>query len=363
MTGLPDIIELKDYSVEELEEIILRLGEPRYRARQIFSWLHAKNAQSVQDMTDLPAAFRDQLESRARVVPLKRVSQQESADGTMKAAFALDNGRQIESVLIPDTDDDHPDRLTLCVSSQVGCGMACTFCATGTMGFIQNLSSGQIVDQFHQMNRSAVESFGRGVSNIVFMGMGEPLMNYENVIRSIGTLTHELGPGLSPKRITVSTVGLAGRIKRLAVDGIPVKLAISLHAPTDKKRSAIMPVNRSTQTSLSALEKAVRFYYRTTGQPVTYEYCMLSGVNDSDQDVEELARIVRWIPSKVNLILYNSVPGIDYERSSPSAVQRFVRGLVDKKVPVTIRKSRGDDIAAACGQLVRETPGTPTRNS
>jgi 23S rRNA (adenine2503-C2)-methyltransferase len=358
LPGATDAIELKNHTVEELEEVVLRLGEPRYRAKQIFSWLHSRRVHSVQAMTDLPVAFRNRLETQTRLGSLRQVSQQVSVDGTVKAAFELENGRQIESVLIPDSDDDEPERLTLCVSSQVGCGMACTFCATGTMGFIQNLNAGQIVDQFHEMSRVAVDSFGRGISNVVYMGMGEPLMNYENVIRSLRILTHELGPNLSPKRITVSTVGLAGRIRRLAMDRIPVKLAISLHAPTEEKRSAIMPVNRSTQTSLAALEHAVRAYYRTLKRPVTYEYCMLAGINDSESDAEELARVVRWIPSKVNLILYNAVPGIPYTRSSPEVVDRFVRALVARRITVTVRRSRGDDIAAACGQLIRENAAT-----
>src|SRR5690606_3454950 len=228
-------------------------------------------------------------------------------DQTVKSLFRLPSGRHVEAVLIPDLDEETGEakRLTVCVSSQVGCAMGCHFCATGLMGFQENLTAGQIVDQVRAMEAVAQERFGRGVTNVVYMGMGEPLQNYGPVLKSTTLLKD--GLGLSPKRITVSTVGLARRIRQLADDqaaGAPAfGLAISLHAPTDPQRSAIMPVNRSEKTDLTALQDAVRHYHEQTGRRVTYEYCMFAGVNDAEADARHLADVARWAPSKVNLIM------------------------------------------------------------
>lgn len=255
-------------------------------------------------------------------------------------------------MLIPDFDEEgDPRRLTVCVSSQVGCAMACSFCATGQMGFQQNLTSGEIFDQVWRMNALAQEQYGRGISNIVFMGMGEPLLNYDNVLRAIAALTSPDGMGLSPKRITVSTVGLARRIRQLADDGTKFNLAISLHAPSDEKRSSIMPVNRAASTDLTALKDAVQHYARQTGRGVTYEYCMFSGFNDSEDDARRLADVAAWAPSKVNLIMYNPVSGLGFAPTPEPKLNRFIRILVERGITVTVRRSRGQDIDAACGQL------------
>ncbi|GIV58437.1 MAG: putative dual-specificity RNA methyltransferase RlmN [Rhodothermaceae bacterium] len=349
-------LDLRSLRRDELEDLAERLGQPRFRGRQLFKWLYGKGATSFDEMTDLPAAFRTELAGLATLTSLHPLTTQTATDGTVKTLFELSSGRRIETVLIPDFDDDgSARRLTVCVSSQVGCAMGCTFCATGLMGFQQNLTAGEIFEQVWRMDREARRRFGRGITNIVYMGMGEPLLNYDNVLRSVDLITDPDGLGLSPKRITVSTVGLARRIRQLADDDTRFNLAVSLHAPTDAKRSAIMPVNRRAATDLGALREAIQYYTRKTGRRVTYEYCMFAGVNDTDEDARALARIVAWAPSKVNLIMYNPVEGLGFARTSEERLHRFIRVLVEKGVTVTVRRSRGQDIDAACGQLaVRE---------
>ncbi|WP_412063133.1 23S rRNA (adenine(2503)-C(2))-methyltransferase RlmN [Rubrivirga sp. IMCC45206] len=349
---LPD---LRSLDVDALEALAVDMGEPRFRGRQLFKWIHEKGAESFEAMTDLPAAFRERLEAGATLGTLVEVRRQLATDETIKCLFRLPSGRLVESVLIPDVNDDgSAKRLTVCVSSQVGCAMACSFCATGLMGFQENLTPGQIAEQVYALDRIANERWGRGVTNVVFMGMGEPFQNYAAVTESLSLLT--TGLGLSPKRITVSTVGLARRIRQFADDvaagTVPgAGLAISLHAPTDPQRSAIMPVNRSEKTDLKALGQAVRHYYATTGKPVTYEYCLFSGVNDTVEDAFNLSRIASWAPCKVNLIMYNPVEGTDFSSSNEEALDAFIATLVRRKVRVTVRRSRGQDIDAACGQL------------
>ncbi len=347
--------DLRALDAPALEALAVEMGEPRFRGRQLWKWVHEKGATSFEAMTDLPAGFRERLAARAVLGEIMEVRRQQATDRTLKSLFRLPSGRHVETVLIPDFDDDGvAKRLTVCVSSQVGCAMACSFCATGLMGFQENLTAGQIAEQVWAMDRIAKESFGRGVTNVVYMGMGEPMQNYGAVTKSLDLLT--AGLGLSPKRITVSTVGLARRIRQLADDQaagtVPAAgLAISLHAPTDAQRSAIMPVNRSEKTDLKALGAAVRHYYATTGRRVTYEYCVFAGVNDSVEDARNLARIASWAPCKVNLIMYNPVEGTDFRSSDEATLETFIAELVRRKVRVTVRRSRGQDIDAACGQL------------
>ena len=349
------LANLRDLDKAALEQLAVSHGEPAFRGRQLFKWIHEKGATSIADMTDLPAAFRERLVAEATVGSLTEVQRQTATDGTIKCLYELPSGRRIETVLIPDFHDDgRAKRLTLCVSSQVGCAMGCTFCATGMMGFRENLTAGQIADQAHAMNAIAHASFGRGLSNVVYMGMGEPMQNYANVVQSAALICD--GIGLSPKRITVSTVGLARRIRDLADDQAegrarPFGLAISLHAPTDPQRSAIMPVNRSEKTDLGALRDAVRHFHARTGQAVTYEYCMFAGVNDGPADAKNLARVTRWAPSKVNLIMYNPVRDAPFQPTDEKHLNDFIQQLVDLRVRVTVRRSRGQDIDAACGQL------------
>lgn len=349
---------LKAFSEERLEAFLTSLGQPAYRGRQVFKWLYGKGATSFEEMTNLPKKLREDLSSVATIATIQLAHLQTASDETAKALFTLSTGRQIESVLIPDIDEDgKAKRLTVCVSSQVGCAMACSFCATGLMGFQQNLTVGEIFDQVWFMNDLALQRYGRPITNIVYMGMGEPLLNYDNVLRSIEVLTHPEGLGLSPRRITVSTVGLARRIKQLADAATRVNLAVSLHAPTDSKRSSIMPVNRAAATDLTALKEALQHFTQKTGQRITYEYCMFQGFNDTAEDARQLARVAKWAPSKVNLIMYNPVDGLGFQRTAEDQLNRFIRILVDHGVIVTVRRSRGQDIDAACGQLAAKNAG------
>lgn len=347
-----ELVDLKALSRPKLISLVESLGEPSFRADQIFRWLHKAGVSSLDEMLNIPSGLRAELGKRARIGSIEMIKEAVSQDGTIKYLFRLDSGNLFETVLIPDSDQNNQvKRVTVCVSSQVGCAMGCTFCATGSMGFKENLSAGAIVDQVRFVNEIATHRYGRGVSNVVFMGMGEPLLNYDQVLHACQILTDAKLLGLSHKRITVSTVGLAKQIERLANDNVPANLAVSLHAPEDAKRSSIMPVNRSERTDLTALRMAIQHFVRITGKRVTYEYCMFDGFNDSATDAINLARIVSWAPSKVNLIMYNPVPGKDFQPTPEARLNRFIKVLVDNEVSVTVRRSRGQDIDAACGQL------------
>ena len=356
------MIDLKTLSRGEIEAFVETLGRKAYRGRQIFLWLYKKGATSFDAMTDLPLDFREQLKEVATIGRIELQQLRTAADQTAKALFTLPSGRKVETVLIPDIDANAgANRLTVCVSSQVGCAMACGFCATGKMGFLENLTSGAIYDQAHYMDRLALERYGRPITNIVFMGMGEPLLNLANVMLSIECLTHPDGLGLAPRRITVSTVGLAKRIKQFADANAGVNLAVSLHAPTDAKRSLIMPVNRAAATDLSALRESIRYFSNKTGRRVTYEYCMFDGFNDSTDDAVKLAEFVEDAPGKVNLIMYNPVEGLDFKRTPDDRLDAFIQVLVQRGVTVTVRRSRGQDIDAACGQLAVREDASGTR--
>ncbi len=362
LSSPPPLTDLRSLDRDALIAFATGLGEPRFRGTQLWEWVHEKGATDFAAMTNLPAAFRMRLGDVARIGTLTEVKRQTAADGTVKALFRLPTGRHVEAVLIPDVDPGSGPgqapfkvkRLTACVSSQVGCAMACSFCATGRMGFLENLTAGQIADQAHAMNAVALDLYGRGLTNVVYMGMGEPMQNYAAVVASVALVTE--GLGIAPRRVTVSTVGLARRIRDLADDQAEGRapafgLAISLHAPTDAQRSAIMPVNRSEKTDLTALKDAVRHFHARTGRPVTYEYCMFDGANDSDADARALARVAHWAPSKINLIMYNPVEGTGFSPSGEARLDSFIGVLVSKGVRVTVRRSRGQDIDAACGQL------------
>lgn len=348
-------VDLKTMNQSELEAFAESIGEPSYRGRQLFNWMYGKGCSDFSEMTSLPKSLRETLEDIATMRSFEVDTLQQGSDGTMKALFVLPSGKKAETVLIPDVDErGDARRLTVCVSSQVGCAMGCTFCATGMMGFQENITAGAIVDQVALMNEAALEHFGKEISNVVYMGMGEPLLNYDHVMKSVDILTHEHAFDLSPRRITVSTVGLARRIRDLADDGARFHLAVSLHAPTNEKRSSIMPINEAEKTSLPALKKAIEYYHDQTGRPITYEYCMFDGVNDSEADARRLAEITRWVPSKVNLIMYNPVDGLNYGRTPEDRLDDFIQVLVSEGVTVTVRRSRGQDIDAACGQLANK---------
>jgi len=348
--------DLKSLTTAELEEFTEELGLMGYRADQLYQWLYQKGASSFDEMTNLSKDLRAKLDKIAQVRRIKIHSKQQSKDGTIKFLFQLDGPEEykVEAVLIPDFyPDGAPNRLTVCVSSQVGCMFGCSFCATGKMGFFRNLTHGEIVDQVQIINEVAEETFGKKITNIVYMGMGEPMHNFKAVVESARIISNPLGMDLSPKRITISTVGLTKQIKQLADLDLGVNLAISLHAADDEKRNEIMPINSSL--NLEKLEDAVRYFYNETGLSLTYEYLLFDHFNDDVVDAKKLASIVRWVPSKVNIIMYNKVEGVDLQGAKEKRLDRFMKQLVTQRVTATVRRSRGDDIDAGCGQLaIRE---------
>jgi 23S rRNA (adenine2503-C2)-methyltransferase len=349
-------IDLKSLSREALQAFCEERKLPRYRADQLFQWLYQKGASTFEEMTNLPKKLREELDEIAFISTLNLVNREDSRDGTMKFLFHLhdDPSYKVEAVLIPDFyEDGAAKRLTICVSSQVGCVFGCAFCATGKMGFFRNLTHGEIVDQVQYINRITEEKYGKKITNIVYMGMGEPLHNYKAVTESSAIITDPKSIDLSPKRITVSTVGLTKQIRQLADEDQPFNLAISLHAPDDLKRDKIMPINASM--NLQSLKEAVQYYHRKTEKPLTYEYLLFDEFNDSPEDALNLARIVKWAPSKVNIIMYNNVAGVELKRAREDRLNRFMQTLIREEVTATVRRSRGDDINAGCGQLaIRE---------
>ena len=332
----------------ELEDLAVELGASRYRGRQLATWIYRKGVVDLEAMTDLPREFRERLAERAVVgVPEpERVSA--SQDGSRKLVFKLEDGSRISSVLMPDD-----DRMTLCVSTQVGCGFECRFCLTGVMGFERNLTAGEIVGQALAANR--LLEGGRRVTHIVFMGMGEPLANYAAVVQAIRILTDpKLGLGYSPRRITVSTVGLVPGIEKLGRENLKVNLAISLHAATDEVRERLMPVNRSF--GLDALMAALRKYPLAPRQRIFFEYVLLDGVNDSPEDAKRLAKLLRGLKAKVNLIPFNDWEGTEFRRPPLPRILAFQSILLDAGLTTTVRWSKGEDIGAACGQLREQIP-------
>ncbi|MCW9708663.1 23S rRNA (adenine(2503)-C(2))-methyltransferase RlmN [Fodinibius salsisoli] len=345
-------INLKDLTKQELQDFSADMGLASYRSDQLFQWLYQKGVHSFDEMTNLSKDLRSQLKEVAQVPTIQHVRQQESKDGTIKFLFELqgDEGHKVESVLIPDFyPDGAANRLTVCVSSQVGCVFGCSFCATGKMGFFRSLTHGEIVDQVQYIDQLCEEKFGKGITNIVYMGMGEPLHNYKAIVNSASIIMDELSIGLSPKRITVSTVGLTKQIKQLADERQPFNLAISLHAANDEKRDEIMPINSSM--NLEKLKEAVQYYYTKLHRPITYEYLLFDNFNDSPKDAQQLADIVQWVPSKVNIIMYNDVAGVALKGARENRLDTFMQELIKRDVTATVRRSRGDDIDAGCGQL------------
>ena len=323
------------------------LGEPRFRVGQLYRWLHQRGAASFDDMTDLSKSLREKLKARTTFGTLVKDLEQRSIDGTVKYRFKTHDGRFIESVYMPS-----PERKTLCVSTQVGCAMGCKFCMTGTLGLIRNLTAGEIVAQVHTVNRDVAKNEQlaqkRPISNLVFMGMGEPLHNFENLKTALGILQSEDGPNFSHRHLTVSTVGLVPMIERLGAE-TTVKLAISLNATTDEQRSAMMPINK--KWNIAALMEACRQFPLRQGRRITFEYVLLRGVNDSDEDAYRLIELLRDVPAKVNLIPYNENPGLGFMTTMEDRADQFREILVGGYVAAFIRQNRGRDIAAACGQL------------
>lgn len=344
--------DLKSLTRQELRDFCEELELQNYRVDQLFQWLYQKGASGFEEMTNLSKDLRSHLDNIAVVKKISIHSRQKSSDGTTKFLFSLDDESddKIEAVLIPDFyPDGVVNRLTVCVSSQVGCVFGCSFCATGKMGFYKNLSHGEITDQVQIINEYSEKEYGKGITNIVYMGMGEPLHNLESVTESVSILSDPLGMEISPRRITVSTVGLTKQIKVIADEYQPFNLAISLHAADDLKRDKIMPVNQSM--NLEKLEEAVKYYFHKLKKPLTYEYLLFDEFNDSVSDAKRLAKIAHWVPSKVNIIMYNSVDGVELKRAKEDRLDNFMRTLIHHDVTATVRRSRGDDIDAGCGQL------------
>ncbi len=340
-------VDLRSLSREELGAFVEAAGERPYRARQLFRWLHQKGARSFDEMTDLSAAFRNKLAETARLTTLQKDMEQQSADGTIKYRFVTEDGKRIESVFMPEE-----KRRTLCVSTQVGCAMGCKFCMTATLGLVRHLTPGEIVDQVHRVNRDLRERGFSGderpVTNLVFMGMGEPLHNFDNVVRALDILLAEDGPNFSQRHVTVSTVGLVPDIERFG-ERTPVKLAISLNATLDETRSEIMPINR--KWNIERLMAAARKFPMKQGRRITFEYVLMRGVNDSDEDARRLAGLLAGVPAKVNVIPYNDNPGLPFASPGEARAEAFRQILFDRNITAVVRKNRGRDIAAACGQL------------
>lgn len=331
-----DAAQLKDWVVEQ--------GEKPFRGKQIYEWLWKKNVNSFSEMSNLSKGLRTALEEQFQLGKVAIDDAQRSSDGTIKYAFRLTNGQLVEGVLIP-TDS----RITACISSQAGCSLSCKFCATGYLDLKHNLLGYEIYDQVDIIRKAALEEFGRPLTNIVYMGMGEPLLNYRNVLHSINMITNDEGMGMAPRRITVSTAGIAKMIRKLGDDGARFEFALSLHAANDEKRSEIMPINE--HNSLEALADALRYFYDKTGTRVTYEYIIFKDFNDSIQDADELYEFCQVIPCKVNIIEYNPIDEAGFVNTSGNRMYRFKEHLESKGVIVNIRRSRGKDVDGACGQL------------
>ncbi len=333
----------------EIENFFLSQNEKKFRAKQVYEWLWKKSAVSFDEMTNLSKNVRELLGQHFTIHPLSVDKAQRSKDGTIKNVFRLFDNHIIEGVLIPTE-----KRMTACVSSQVGCSLTCSFCATGKLDRIRNLDAAEIYDQVVLLHRQARENYDIPLTNIVYMGMGEPLLNYSNVLQSIHHLTSPDGLNMSPHRITVSTAGIAKMIKKLGDDMIKFEFALSLHAANDEKRSSIMPINESN--NLEALKESLIYFFEKTNTRVTYEYILLRNFNDSLTDARELWEFSKTVPCKINLIEYNAVEESGFKKSLKEKTDAFKNFLESKGLIVNIRRSRGKDIDAACGQLAGSSP-------
>ncbi len=341
--------DIRQFSKEELTSIFTEMGEPRFRANQVYEWLWQKGARSFDEMTNLSKKLREQLSTLFCINAIQENKVQRSLDGTIKSRYRLHDGHMVEAVLIPVPSDN---RFTVCVSSQIGCSLACTFCATGRMTRVRNLDAAEIYDQVVLVNNQSLQTFDHQLTNVVYMGMGEPLLAYKNVMKSIEYLTSSEGLNMSPKRITVSTAGIAKMIKKLADDEVKFNLALSLHAADDKKRDEIMPINE--QNNLSALMDAIEYFYKKTRNRISYEYIAFQNFNDSLEDAANLVKLCKRFPVKVNIIEYNPIDGAPFLKSSEDNIDNFAKYLREKDIMITVRRSRGKDIDAACGQLANK---------
>lgn len=339
---------IRQLGLEELEEYFKNLNEPKFRAKQVYEWLWLRGAQSFADMTNLSKDLRQKLGDHFTLAALTTNATQFSEDGTIKTRFRTHEGHLCEGVLIP-TDT----RYTACVSSQIGCSLSCKFCATGYIDRKRNLDFDEIYDEVVLLNQLSEKTYSKKLSNIVFMGMGEPLLNYKNVLKAIEKITSPEGLGMSPRRITVSTAGVAKMIKQLGDDKVRFNLALSLHAANDAKRNEIMPINESN--NIKALIEALNYFYQQTKNEITFEYILFKDFNDSTKDAEELIKIFRQVPADlVNIIEYNPIDAAKFEKPEEEKVERFMNHLAKNRVNARLRRSRGKDIDAACGQLANK---------
>ena len=344
-TGKKNIREL---SLAELEQYFESMGEKKFRSKQVYEWLWQKHAHSFEDMTNLSKYLRAKLAEQFSFPALTVDATQYSADGTIKSRFKTFDGHLVEGVLIP-TDE----RKTACVSSQIGCSLSCKFCATGYMERKRNLDFDEIYDEVVLINQQCERVYGKKLTNIVFMGMGEPLLNYKNVLKAIDKITSPEGLGMSPKRITVSTAGVAKQIKQLGDDKVRFKLALSLHAANDAKRHEIMPINDTND--IKSLIEALNYFYKQTGNEITLEYILFKNFNDSIKDADELIKIYRQVPADlVNIIEYNPIDLASFAKPDEATVEAFMKHLEKNRVNARLRRSRGKDIDAACGQLANK---------
>ena len=339
--------DIRKIDSSRLTEFLVGQGEKSFRSKQINEWLWKKSARSFDEMSNLSLKTRQLLKDHFAINSVRVDQVQVSHDQTIKSSFKLHDDHVIEGVLIP-----ADNRMTACVSSQVGCSLSCKFCATGYMDRKRNLDAAEIYDQVVHIRQQAEEHYHAPLSNIVYMGMGEPLLNYQNVVRSIDYITADDGLGMSPKRITVSTAGIAKMIRKLGEDRVKFNLALSLHAANDTKRNQIMPINESN--SLKALKAALQSYFDQTRNRVTFEYIVFNEFNDSLQDAKELLQFTRFVPSKVNIIEYNPITEAAFTNTEEDKLEKFATFLRDKGVNVNVRRSRGKDIDAACGQLANK---------
>lgn len=345
---MEDKKDIRALTKDQLRDFFVAQGDQAFRGNQVYEWLWTKGAHKFEDMTNVSKATRTLLETHFVINHIQVDQMQRSADGTVKNAVRLHDGLVVESVLIPTA-----TRTTACVSSQVGCSLDCNFCATARLKRMRNLQPDEIYDQVVAIDRESRLYYNHPLSNIVFMGMGEPLMNYPNVMKAIEKITSEEGLGMSPKRITVSTSGIPKMIKKMADDGVKFKLAVSLHSAIESTRNKIMPF--TTNFPLTDLRESLEYWYQKTKSKVTYEYVVWRGINDNREAVDALEKFCKYVPCKVNLIEYNPIDDGEFQQASEEAIQAYIDALERHDIVVKVRRSRGKDIDAACGQLANKS--------
>lgn len=339
--------DIRSLTKEQLRQFFVENGDKAFRGNQVYEWLWSKSAKNFEEMTNLSKQTRQMLQHNFVINHVAVDKMQKSVDGTIKNAIKLHDSLLVESVLIPTK-----TRTTACISSQVGCSLDCNFCATAKLKRMRNLNADEIYDQVVEIDKQSQLYHNRKLTNIVFMGMGEPLLNYKNVMESIDKITNDEGLGMSAKRITLSTVGIPKMIKKMADDEVKFNLAVSLHSAIDKVRSKLMPIN--DKNNLETLMESLQYWYQKTKRKITFEYLVLKDYNDRPEDIKALVRYCKKIPSKVNIIMYNAIEGEPFQPAKKEIVEQYVKELETNGITAKIRKSRGDDIDAACGQLANK---------